>query len=170
MNWEAIGAVGEVVGAIAVVSTIGYLAIQIRDSRRDAKAVALDTIMKDWAQAIYALGETQEVASITQRALADYNQLEQQERFVFHVRMDALVIAYWKARTLDDSGSWDMFQELDVAIARFLTSPGGRQWWDSAGHVYPNSKEINELLSAPPTNLEPFSETSFLSSVRKEVG
>jgi hypothetical protein len=34
MNWEAIGAVGEIVGAIAVVVTVGYLAFQIRQNTR----------------------------------------------------------------------------------------------------------------------------------------
>lgn len=32
-NWEAIGAIGEILGAIAVVSTLAYLAVQIRESR-----------------------------------------------------------------------------------------------------------------------------------------
>ena len=30
MNWDAIGAIGEIIGAIAVVSTLFYLAVQIR--------------------------------------------------------------------------------------------------------------------------------------------
>ncbi len=30
MNWEAIGAVGEILGAFAVVLTLGYLAVQVR--------------------------------------------------------------------------------------------------------------------------------------------
>ncbi len=30
MDWEALGAIGEMVGAIAVVATLGYLAIQLR--------------------------------------------------------------------------------------------------------------------------------------------
>ena len=34
MNWEAIGAVGEILGAISVVATLGYLATQIRQSRK----------------------------------------------------------------------------------------------------------------------------------------
>ena len=34
MNWEAIGSVGEIIGALAVVFTIGYLAVQIRHARR----------------------------------------------------------------------------------------------------------------------------------------
>ena len=34
MNWDAIGAVGEIVGAIAVVVTLAYLAIQIQQNTR----------------------------------------------------------------------------------------------------------------------------------------
>jgi hypothetical protein len=29
MNWEALGTIGEIVGAVAVVLTLGYLAVQI---------------------------------------------------------------------------------------------------------------------------------------------
>ena len=34
MNWEAIGAVGEIVGALAVFLTLAYLAIQIRQNTK----------------------------------------------------------------------------------------------------------------------------------------
>ena len=34
MNWEGIGAVGEILGAIAVMITLGYLAVQIRQNAR----------------------------------------------------------------------------------------------------------------------------------------
>jgi hypothetical protein len=37
MNWNAIGAVGEVIGAVAVVVTLGYLAVQIRYARSEAQ-------------------------------------------------------------------------------------------------------------------------------------
>ena len=49
MNWEAIGAVGEIVGATAVVLTLIYLAVQVRHGTRATQAasvqaaVALDT-------------------------------------------------------------------------------------------------------------------------------
>lgn len=38
MNWDAIGALGEIVGALAVVITLFYLARQIRDNTRMARA------------------------------------------------------------------------------------------------------------------------------------
>jgi hypothetical protein len=38
MNWDAIGAVGEIVGALAVVVTLFYLAQQVKHSTRMARA------------------------------------------------------------------------------------------------------------------------------------
>jgi hypothetical protein len=40
MDWNAVGALGEVLGAIAVVFTLAYLAKQVRQSNRIAKADA----------------------------------------------------------------------------------------------------------------------------------
>lgn len=34
MNWDAIGAIGELIGALAVVVTLGFLALQVRRSTR----------------------------------------------------------------------------------------------------------------------------------------
>ena len=41
MNWDAIGAVGEIVGASAVVVTLIYLAIQVAHARRAQQAEAI---------------------------------------------------------------------------------------------------------------------------------
>ena len=38
MNWEAIGAIGEIVGALAVVTTLLYLSVQIRQHQRSSIA------------------------------------------------------------------------------------------------------------------------------------
>jgi hypothetical protein len=38
MNWDAVGAVGKMIGALAVVVTLGYLSLQIRASRAESNA------------------------------------------------------------------------------------------------------------------------------------
>ncbi len=35
MNWDAIGAIGEIIGALAVVATLAYLALQVRHARTE---------------------------------------------------------------------------------------------------------------------------------------
>lgn len=38
MNWEAIGAIGEVLGAIFVFATLVYLSLQVRSNSRQLKS------------------------------------------------------------------------------------------------------------------------------------
>ncbi len=49
MNWEAIGAVAEIVGAIAVVVSILYLAFQVNSNTRAMKATASYDAAHSWA-------------------------------------------------------------------------------------------------------------------------
>jgi len=46
MNWEAIGALGEVIGALAVVASLIYLASQIRHNNKLAKNDSLQTVLQ----------------------------------------------------------------------------------------------------------------------------
>lgn len=49
MNWDAIGAIGEILGASAVVVSILYLSIQIRSNTRATKASASFDATHSWA-------------------------------------------------------------------------------------------------------------------------
>jgi hypothetical protein len=42
MNWDAIGAIGQVLGSLAVCVTLGYLATQVRQARRQMQRAATD--------------------------------------------------------------------------------------------------------------------------------
>ena len=51
MNWEAFGAIGEVVGAIGVILTLGFLALQIRQNTKGLVAeteMQMNFKLADW--------------------------------------------------------------------------------------------------------------------------
>jgi len=50
MNWQAIGAIGEIVGAVAVVATLLYLARDIRQNSRSLAISALRDTTANWNQ------------------------------------------------------------------------------------------------------------------------
>ena len=50
MNWEAIGAVGEVVGAAGVIFTLIYLALQIRKNSQDVRSATRQSISSTQTQ------------------------------------------------------------------------------------------------------------------------
>ena len=68
MNWEAIGAVGEVVGAIAVLATLLYIVAQIRLSNRIAIASSETSIRSSFGQLNEAIFGDTEFATIMSKA------------------------------------------------------------------------------------------------------
>ena len=50
LDWDAIGAIGEIIGAVAVVVSIAYLAAQIRANTRAMRATASFDATHSWAQ------------------------------------------------------------------------------------------------------------------------
>ena len=51
MNWDAIGAVGEVVGAIAVIATLVYLSLQIRQQNKSQQLEVKESILEGFNRA-----------------------------------------------------------------------------------------------------------------------
>ncbi len=41
MTWDAVGALAELVGSLAVLATLGYLTLQVRDARAESRAALL---------------------------------------------------------------------------------------------------------------------------------
>jgi hypothetical protein len=64
MNWDAIGAIGELVGAAAVVGTLFYLAIQIRLSNRFAERQSRQELISSNIQFHEILVSNPELVSI----------------------------------------------------------------------------------------------------------
>ena len=79
MNWDAIGAVGEMISALAVVVTLVYLALQIRVSTRESQASAFTVI---GAQMNVIRGQLMEHAEVWAKANSG-SELSAPERIVF---------------------------------------------------------------------------------------
>jgi len=80
MNWEAIGALGEIVGAIAVVASLVYLATQIRIQNRESKISSVHEITEAFRNSIIALQDS-EKSEIWIRGISDFDDLEPPEKF-----------------------------------------------------------------------------------------
>jgi len=76
MDWNAIGAIGEIIGALAVFLTLAYLALQVRQNTRTIQASAVDASINKLQAVRISLyespsaseGETQEGIYVDQQA------------------------------------------------------------------------------------------------------
>lgn len=78
MNWEAIGAVGEVIGALGVVISLAYLATQIRSQNNETKLAAVHEILVGFRESLHAFGSG-DLAEIFAKANEDYDALTDAE-------------------------------------------------------------------------------------------
>lgn len=78
MNWEAIGAIGEVIGALGVVISLVYLATQIRSQNNETKLAAVHEILVGFRESLHAFG-VGDLAEIFAKANEDYDTLTDAE-------------------------------------------------------------------------------------------
>ena len=74
MDWEAIGAIGEVVGAISVLITVLYLAIQIKESAKAQQTVSTNSMIEGYNSFITWCVSTEELAKTSQRMFKESNE------------------------------------------------------------------------------------------------
>lgn len=92
MNWEAIGAVGEVVGATAVVATLAYFAFQILDAKRASQSQATinaTQLASSWRSTLLA---NSDLATVLAKANVS-EELSGKERIQLHNLADELFFA-----------------------------------------------------------------------------
>ncbi len=99
MNWEAIGAVGEVLGAVAVVVSIIYLARQVRHGVNSIENATFSETATSWRE---TLGLTAQYADEFMKALTHYASMPRADRWKFntvmHSQMSNLENFYLKRR------------------------------------------------------------------------
>lgn len=84
MNWEAVGAVAELVGAIGVIASLLYLAIQVRSNTRMMRTTAEQDAIDSFRNFQRSLLEADRL-KIFRTGVEDLNALSEDERARFIV-------------------------------------------------------------------------------------
>ena len=133
MNWEAVGAIAETLGAIAVFVSIAYLAIQVRQTRLQLQAQAEDNMMSRAFEAYSPVYEGAN-ASTFRRGLDAPAALDDDEAFIFRLLMDRQrgAFATIVRRSKADAISRELAENLLAGYRQlFLHTAGGRDWLES---------------------------------------
>ena len=130
VNWEAIGAIGEIIGAVAVVATLFYLARQIKDGSKQIKMASLaelNTLYNDGFLPIYNSRENME---IWVRGLAAPDELVEVQREIFFLFVRRLANPFDTAVAQFLEGTLDQhhFERYRIYMKEMLDTPGGVAW------------------------------------------
>jgi len=161
LNWEAIGAVGEILGAIAVFVSLLYLALQLRHSNKlqetsaqMARAEAIESSVKTWSTWRKMLTDA-ELSTIWRKA-HDGESLDPDEETRLHFIVAELTYAslgaYEKYRAAD---AQEYEATPPAVIAREIgTSVTMRDAWDTMVNEL-NAYNLQDFVSEVSNHLEP---------------
>lgn len=150
MNWDALGAIGELVGAVAVVITLTYLAAQIRQNTMSNRNLTLQTISNQNADWLCLITQSSEVARIFRAGQQDLGNLKDEDLVRYGMLMTQFCRVFdaqchqYISRSLSD----DMWRSSLRSIQFVLRRKGAREWWSSWGYQYTEDfqKTVAELL------------------------
>ena len=128
MNWEAIGAIGEIVGALAVVVTLVYLVIQIRQNTAAVATATYESTMTGFNDINVVVASDPKLASLLDRGTQSPDALSAEETTQFNFLLRCYANQWWKLLKLHERGSlserdWSVFAR---EAAQFLDQPGCR--------------------------------------------
>jgi hypothetical protein len=135
MNWEAISAVSELIGAIVVIVTLLYVAKEIKQNTESNEAVGFQTWQSDSAAHWLAIAANQELGRDVAACLNDSKNLSEDSWIPVGSWLLNNIRQYQTTYMLHEKGMIeDDLYEVEMRMAaRNLRIPGIRQWWDAGG-------------------------------------
>ena len=149
MNWDAIGAIGEIIGALAVLITLIYLSIQIRQNTRVARSTVRQAISESSQTAASDVINNADVAKLF---YGDINgeKVEGLDWFRLQARcwrdMHHYENVYFQATEgLFSSSEWAGYRRN---IAALMVMPSYQEYWQHESSLYSDSfqAEMSSIL------------------------
>lgn len=137
MNWDAIGAVGEVIGALAVVATLLFVARDIRQNSKSLSISALRDTTAQWNHWSNMIASSGDLADIVAKGNKTVSNLSESEKLRYGAYVQSFFdnVESYRSLVVDHNAQKD----LDVLVsitARRVNIPGFAAWWSENAADY----------------------------------
>jgi hypothetical protein len=148
INWEAVGAVAQLLGDIVVAITLVYLAAQVRQGNRVARQQVRQRMIEQAERELYAQMADPGItyANVKNGGLSEDEQ----------AKLALFLIAFMRQREWewfqlrDGAIGKDVYEAYQQVIAIHLGTQRGRKWWNAVGRSAFNPDfvgSVDELLA-----------------------
>lgn len=170
MDWNAVSAIAEVAGVVAVVVSLLYVGFQVRQNTMQLKYDNLLETVRGTLETNWYYHRNNEAFDVFQRGVKSFDALAPRDQAHFHTIIVDLSFYLEMVRNMERAGLMDK-TALDTN-ARFLSgiliTPGGREWLEFAHRTKPMPPTALAYLdslaasaddAAPITELQPWFST-----------
>jgi len=135
MNLEVVGVISEIIGALAVVISLIYLALQIRAQNKQARLSALHEMSKEFREAT-AVFASDSISDVFVRANNDYKSISEAESLQLFILVTNLFRAWENAFLENKDGNLD--KNVWAALAKDYSQSMGNT---SLKHIWSQRKQ-----------------------------
>ena len=149
MNWDALGAIAEMIGGIAVLITLVYLAVQVRHANRIQRQTLLSNQTAHWVANCQTIGAHPELNRAWHKALRGAD-LTQEERWQWSILLYGVILDFEEMYFLHKEGYEYEFrwQSIQRALRNYLNTPAGGRWWGAVKHLYFDPEVVDYIDSS----------------------
>ncbi|MEH6516721.1 MAG: hypothetical protein V7742_08575 [Halioglobus sp.] len=148
MNWEAVGAIGEIIGALVVVITLIYLALQVRQNSLSMRVAAKQEMTRQYSDFVDLLLLNPEMLELYGMAQSG-TPMSEEEEFKYFLLMNkaawyfAAMYFQYRAHNLSE----DEWAQSKRVIERYCAMPGFSHYWQDNREYFASdfSKYVDEL-------------------------
>ena len=141
MHWDAIIAVAEIIGVIAIIASLIYVGVQVRQSTEFARAGIVNDTSTSWANASALLASDAELADIFVRgienkSLTPVEALRLESLLdIYMANLENIEHQYRAGLYFDDDDDEDIVDYLAPLYKALLLSEVGRNWWENTAPI-----------------------------------
>lgn len=148
MNWDAIGAAGEIAGAVAVVLSLLYLSGQIRASKDAMAEAAIQNILDLTSNWLGRIAGDTEVAAVFVKGMGLTEEMTEAERMQFSAMLLELTLNWERHYYLSKkSDLYNPFTEGNLRARKLLMGAPGFKSWFNERSLY-LSNEFAQVLKS----------------------
>jgi len=154
MTISDLGNIGEIIGAIGVIVSLIYLAVQIRGARSVAQTRNVREIFDGARRANLAIARDPDLARVWLSGMKDFGSLSPVDRTRFQYLVVDRVLMYREAQVAYREGILPVHDHdrLRAAAATVLNTPGASQLWEELQHLFSEdlTAELNRARAGLP--------------------
>ena len=135
MTLADLGSLGEFIGSIAVIVSLAYVALQIRQNTQSLRTASFQALMQSSISENRLFAQDPAVSELYLRGLESYEALDPVEQLRFSRLLYNLIWHFEITLSLHGEGvSTDTRLEAQLAhVLGELGRPGAAKWWEGAG-------------------------------------
>lgn len=136
MTLSELASIGNLVGGIAVLASLIFVGVQLRQNTRAVRATASQAHSANWQQIMSPFVEHADVAQLWRVGLENLDRLDDDDRIRF-IALASGIFRFWEGARLQwrhgqlDREHW---QNVETCAIDFATQPGMKTYWSVRRH------------------------------------